>query len=640
MISTLRHVLVDSWIGRVLAFLIFAAFIAWGVGDIFTSIGASNADAVVRIGTHRITAQALSESINQTLPRAAQQMGLNDPSQVPQAERVEIAHEALQHLVTQEEVLLFAERNGMVAPDGLVRDSIFAIPAFHDKNGQFDRAKFNQLLAQRRLTEARVLDMARSDIVAQGVMAGLGDTMKVPPSITQRLIDFNARERVLDVVRINAGAMPAPTAPTDAQLHRYYDNHQETFRTTEYRHAKIVVLSADTVEHALEVPDEQLRRYYDFQSGRFHVPETRSLQVLTFQDEAKANEAAAFWKSGQSWDAMQAKYTDAAAVSLPETRQSDVPNPELAKAAFSAQSGTIEGPLKTETGWVLFRVLDIKAPHDTPFEAAREDLRREVAHQQAPALVAARMARFQDVIAGSSDLEHIPADLGAAPAAGTLDAQGMTHDGVPAPIPGDPVLRQAIIARVFSQSVKDKPSVVKGPKDGAFAVLVDTIEPGKVQPFDVVKARVADAWTAEQKRHAADVQATGLLTKAKSGGGVAKAVVGTPDAVRLQSGMTFSRVRPAALPDGVATQAFGAKIGESFMLNVGDDYYVATLTGERAADEKVVSDLRQRMEPQLTATMRDDVAATFVRGLEQRAKPVPNMALLQQVIDSTGGGAP
>lgn len=83
MISALRHVFVDSWLGRILALLIFFAFIGWGVGDIFGNLGGSDANTVVKIGDRRITAEDLDRGIRSELPQVAKQMGVTDPSQLP-----------------------------------------------------------------------------------------------------------------------------------------------------------------------------------------------------------------------------------------------------------------------------------------------------------------------------------------------------------------------------------------------------------------------------------------------------------------------------------------------------------------------------------------------------------------------------
>ncbi|GAJ27714.1 peptidylprolyl isomerase [Acidomonas methanolica] len=638
MITALRRVFVDSWLGRAIALIFFAAFVVWGMGGIATNMGGSST-AVVKIGPRSITPEALERALSSQLPQIARQMGVSDPSQLPQSERAQVAREVLQRMITQQELLVQATRNGMNAPDSLVRRDVFDMPYFKGKDGRFDRAVFNQRIAQIGMNEAAFLDMVREDIVVRGLGGGLGDAATAPEALVRRIVDFNARRTVLDLVAVDAAKMPAPPAPDEAELHRYYDNHPWEFSTPEFRHAKMVVLTADTVARQFEVSDADLKRLYDFQSQRFHAPETRHLEVLTFQDQAAAARAATAWKAGASWEAMRTQFPDAAAVDMPDTRKADLPSPELAAASFAAPQGDIQGPVKSETGWVIFRVIDIKAPHDTSFADAREDLRKEIAKAQAPQLLPARVQQLQDAVAGSTDLERIPANVGAAPASGFLNAQGLTKDGEPAPIPGDADLRKQIVARIFAQGTKDHPTVVEGPKGSAFAVLVDVIEPGHVKPFDTVRAEVEANWTADARRHAADRRAAALLVKARAGTGVAAAVAETPEAADLKKDIAFSRAQPPQLPRVVAMRAFETPVGKSFMVNDGDLYFVATVTGLRDPDTALAKEIEGRVETQMTDTLREDVSMAYVRQLEDRLKPQPNMALLRKVIDSTGVAA-
>lgn len=637
MISALRRIFVDSWFGRVMALLIFAAFVVWGMGGVFTNMGGPKPDDVVKLGDRSISAADLSRAIQNELPQLAKQMGISDPSQLPRAEKAQAARQVLQRLIAQQELLLQADRNGMKVPDSVVREETFSMPYFKGTNGKFDRAVFNRRIADARMTEHRFLDMIRDDITVRGLGSGLGDTVKVPPSFVQRILDFNTRQYVLDVLPVDASSLAAPPQPTDAQLERFYHNHPWLFSTPEYRHAKVVVLTTQTVMHSFDVPEGDLKRLYDFHSQKYHVPETRHLEVLTFQKQADAAKAIEAWKAGASWQAMQSDFKDAAAVDMPETRQSDIPSPELSEAAFSAPQGDIQGPLKTETGWVAFRVIDIKAPHETRFEDAKEDLREEVAKAQAPEVLPARVRRLEDAVAGSSDLDHVPSDIGAVPAAGTLDAKGLTQSGEPAPIPGDAALRQKIIAQIFEQDTKAHPTVIHGPDGSAFAVQVDKIEPNHLQAFDSVKAEVATEWADDARRHEADQKTTALFVEAQKGGGIAKALADKPEASALQKGVVFSRMQRPTLPQAVIVRALGARVGESFMVNDGDKYFVGTLTEEKSADAKTIDTFKDRLEAQLTSSMQEDVSMSYIRALENRVKPQPNMGLLQKVIDSTGG---
>ncbi|WP_051528280.1 peptidylprolyl isomerase [Asaia astilbis] len=457
MISTLRHLVVDSWIGRLIALLIFLAFVGWGVGDVVGSYNGSQADTVVTIGSRRITASDLDRGIRNRFPAAAQQMGVSDPSQLPPNVRREVAQGVLQSLLAQNEALALADRNGMKVPDALVRKEVFSYRAFQGTDGRFDRKLFDERLKKLGLQERTLLESVRDDIGARGLLDGLGKTMVVPNSVLDQLLAFNTRQYKTDLLRLDSGSMAVPAAAEEAQLRRYYDNHSSQYRSAEYRHAKIILLSVDSVAHSLTVPDEQLKRYYEFENAKYNVPETRDIEVLTLPNRVAAEAIVTAWKANSDWASIQKADPSAASVSFPHARQADIPSPELAKAAFSAPENAVQGPIESPTGWIVFRVAAIAAPHKTDFEHAKAEIRDEIARSQAPQLFAQRFASLQDAIAGSADLEQIPTDLGAVPAQGSLDEQGLTKDGEMAPLPGDEATRKAIIARVFEQKKGDKP---------------------------------------------------------------------------------------------------------------------------------------------------------------------------------------
>lgn len=637
MISTLRHFVVDSWIGRLIALLIFLAFVGWGVGDMLGTYNGSQADTVATIGTRRISAQDLDRSIRNQLPAVAQQMGVADPTQLTPAVRREVAQSVLQRLLAQNEVLALADRNGMKVPDALVRQEIFGYRVFQGTDGRFDRKIFDAKLKQLGLAERPFLDSVRDELGARDLLEGLGKTMVVPSAVLDQLLAYNTRQYKTDLLRLDSASVTVPAAAEEAQLRHFYDNHQAQYRSAEYRHAKIILLSPDSVARSLVVPDAQLRQLYDFESQKYNVPETRDIEVLTVQGHDAAQALAASWRSNPDWDAIQKSNPAAASVSFPHAREIDIPSPELAKAAFAASANTVEGPVETPTGWVVFRVTVITPPRKTEFEQAKGEIRDEIARSQAPQLLAQHFASLQDAIAGSADLEQVPTDLGAVPAQGSLDAQGLTKDGEVAPLPGDDATRKAIIARIFTQKKGEKPTLINGPANSGFAVLVDSIEPGHVKPYESVREQVGHDWLKAQQMHQADERATTIMLAARKSGGLEKAVAGTTDAVATQKDLLISRIQNDGLPSALLSEIFATAPGKTGMIAVGDTVYVFTVKGTEAASPESTKPLRDNMQGQLEQTLQSDVPQVFVRSLESEIKPVPNMAVLQQVMSDVAG---
>ncbi|GBQ98400.1 peptidyl-prolyl cis-trans isomerase [Asaia lannensis] len=637
MISTLRHLVVDSWLGRIIALLIFLAFVGWGVGDMVGSYNGDQANIAVKIGTRQIGAEELASAIQNEMPRVAQQMGVSNAAQLTPDVRQQVAQGVLQRMLAQNEALALADRNGMKVPDALVRNEIFAMSVFHGTNGQFDRKLFDSKLRQIHLTERDLLAKVRDDIGARNLLEGLGNGMKVPSSVLDQLIKYNTLEHRVDLLRLDSASVAVPVAPEEAQLRRFYDLHPWLYRSTEYRHAKIVLLTADSIARTLTIPDADLKRFYEFELQKYDVPETRNLEVLTVSDRKSADALVSAWKADGDWAAIQKRDPSAAAVAFPGARQADIPSPELAKAAFVAPSGEIEGPVESPAGWIVFRVTAITPPHKTDFEHAKAAIRDEVARSQAPQLLGSRVATLQDAIAGSADLEQIPTDLGAVPAQGSLDAQGMTKDGEIAPLPGSDAVRKAVIARIFTQKKGEKPSLVNGPEGSAFAVLVDEIEPGHVKPYEAVREQVGHDWLRERQMHGADERATTIMQAARKTGSLVKAVAGTGDENALQKNVVVSRMQNGGLPSGLLSQIFSTPIGETGMIADGDTLYVFTVNGTLAATAESTKALRESMQSQLQETMRADVPVVFVHSLEGQIKPKPNMAVLQQALKAGTG---
>ncbi len=84
---------------------------------------------------------------------------------------------------------------------------------------------------------------------------------------------------------------------------------------------------------------------------------------------------------------------------------------------------------------------------------------------------------MQDALAGGAKLDELPAGLGLAAVTGTLDAQGNTPDGAPAPIPGGAALRQAIDRAGLRAAPNDQPTLEDGPDHSFYAVSVDAVVP-------------------------------------------------------------------------------------------------------------------------------------------------------------------
>lgn len=617
MISYLRRVFVESWLGRVTAAFVFLAFVGWGAGDVVGHLG-EGPDVAARVGKQTVTAGALASALQAELPAAARQAGMSDPSQLSPIMRRQMALQILQRLTGRAEVLDAARTMGLIVPNSAVRDEIFSLPNFKGPNGQFDRATFNTVLQERHLSEEHVIQLVRDDLTVRAVLLPMAEGASVPDIMLQRFITFGARTHVVDFIRVPFAAQPTLPAPDEAALRRYYANHPWLFRVPELRHARIVVLSPQTVSDTLTLDENRIKQIYDEQASRFNAPESRDVQLITFPTQEQAQSVSTAWAASGDWAAAQKAAGNAASVEMPGTRAAAIPSEILRTAIFSAPADSVSSPVKTEAGWAVFRVSNIKPAQVTPFATAREQILDEYRKAATPSAISERLRPLQDAIAAKG-LDAIPDTLGAAAISGTLNAQGLTAEGTPAPIPASGPLRNAIIHQVFTQKEGAPPFLSEGPDNSWFAVAVDTVKPSAPLSFEEARPQVLAAWQAENRRHAADLAATALYTAAKAKGALGTTAIAGAQTTR---GASFALAAPNKnIPAELMTALPNMKPGQAFMAEDDNAFFVAVVTRvfvpNPPAPEQAISKLRAS----LSQAVGEDIAASYINALSRNTPP-------------------
>ena len=638
MLAMMRRVFIGSWLGRILAVLILLSFGAWGIGDFASSIFGGGAGVVARVGGHEIGMAEFQRADERGLAAAAEHQGLSDPTALPLPERRQIAVQALQQLVFQSVIADAAHRTGIVVPDQVVRDQVFAEKAFQGPDGSFSRTVFDQRIAGAGLTEDQLLALFRAQAAATALIEPIRIGVVAPPELVRRAYAFAAEQRVLDMITLPFSQIPAPPAPDEATLHRYYDNNADRFTAPEYRRIKLVLLSPATIGHDLPVTEADERKAYGELIARYQVPEKRSVQVLITPGQAEAVQLAGLWRGGVAWSQLQATAKDAIPVSLDDATAAGIPSPDLARLVFAAMPGMVSGPSKTEAGWAVVRVSKVTPADDRSFAQVQGELHDMIGAQRAAALLPARVQKLQDAIAGGG-LESIPSDLGAAAAEGTLDAQGLTQSGAPAPLPGSDAVRKAILAQAFAARKGDAPTLMQGPESSWFALVVEQVTPAAPLAFVQAADRVRADWQRDAVRHADEQQAATLYNAAQTAHGLA-AVAGTRPGFQRDVAVRRDQTTGAA-PANLVQLAFSLAPGTSTMVEGPDGFTVATVTGVRHPDPAANPLEYARARQSLDAATADDVENGYVERLQGRANPKINAGAVEQVsgAGSAAGGS-
>jgi peptidyl-prolyl cis-trans isomerase D len=633
MISAFRSYL-STWVVRGFFMILVASFAMWGIGDVVRQIGAPS--WVAKIGDRAIEVQELDAAYRQQMNRLTQTM---PAGQEPSLEiKRAVARQALEQIIAQAAIGQEIARLHIIVPDAALRQAVYEMPTFRGPSGQFDRRTFEAALSTNNLNEARFLDLLRGDLAQRQLVGSLRAGIASPDILSQQAFAYQNEQRSADVVEFALAAVPAPAAPDEAAQHRWYDNHPDSYSTAEYRRIKAAILSPATLAKDIAVTDAELHASYEQHKSEYVTPAKRSVQIITAQDQAKAEALAAAWRAGADWTAMQEKVKTegAAAVELADATEQEFPSPELGQAVFAAATDTVSGPSKGSLGWYVVRVTKVVPGNDPSFDILKADLRDKLLTDKAADVIYDRANKMDNILASGASLDELPSDLGLAGASGTLDATGNTADGTPAPIPGGDEVKAALIASVF-QMRKGDPArlqeiqMSQGHGSAYYAATVEDITPPALRPFETVQARVIDDITRDQVRKTAEQAAAKLLDAVKGGQSLADTATIAGAAVRRTAPMTRAAASGDVAPE-VQQMVFGLKQGEPGMVETPEGFAVAVLAQVTTPDPKVDPAGYNRLRDALARSVGDDIETIFASALRQRAGAEINQSVLDTFV--------
>jgi peptidyl-prolyl cis-trans isomerase D len=626
--------LAGTWPARIFFLALAAAFVGWGVSSKVNLTGA-DANAVATVGGQSVTTEAFQQAFRQDMQRVSQRYP--DPTQIPPNVRQSVASQTLERLITQQALDNEAKRMGLAAPDAAVQDEIRAIPAFQGIDGNFDHATYVQVLAHNNLTPQRFQDEIRMDVTKNQILKTVVAGAAPSDLLVNLVYGYLYETRSADIVRFKFADHAPPPAPSDAVLQRYADNNVARYTSPEYRRIKAVILSPATIGRTLPLTDADLKTWFDAHKSEFQSPEKRSIQVITAGTKDVAQALASAWQGGASWDAIQAsaKAKGASTTELTDTTAVAIPSPELAQAAFAAPLNSVAGPVQEPLGFQVVKVTSITPAKHPGLADMIDTVRSKLGEERAADLIDERAQKLQDLFAGGSRIDEVPADIGAAGVEGLLDAQGNKQDGTKAPIPAPDDVRTQLIADAFKAAKSDTTQLVEGPKHVWYAVAVQDIIKPAVEPFASIRGKVLADWQAEQVRHATNEEAAKLLALVNSGQPIATAAWGTGHQV-IRTPPLHRNKPTKGVPAELTQVIFSLKKGEGTMLESNEGFMVGDLAEINRPDPKSDKAALDDVRKGLTQALADDILVSYGTAVRDAASPGINGKVFQQLTQTPG----
>jgi len=628
------HKASSTWIGKaimaaIMGFLVIS-FAIWGIGDIFRGFGRN---AVATIGGTEISIEQFRQFYNERLQQLGRQVGR--PITPDEARARGFDRQLLAQLVAETTIDEQTKRLRLGLADAEIAKRITSDPSFRGANGQFDRARFEQIIRQAGFTESRFIEEQRRTMLRKQIAQGITGDLKAPSTALAVLNQYQNEKRQIEYVALEAAQAGEIAAPTPEVLNKYFEDRKTLLRAPEYRKITLLPVAPNELAKPDAITDADARAYFEQHKASYGKPEKREIRQIVFPKPEEAAEARERISKGATFDDIakerQLKVSD---TDLGMVTKSDIIDPAVADAAFALRPGETSAPVKGRFGTLLLQAGKIEAGEEKTFEQVAAQIKRELAESRAKSEIGNLRDKIEDERAAGSTLAETAKKLGLKSVSiEAVDRSGRGLDGKPvAGLPQTP----NVISAAFASDVGIDTEALQLPNGDYLYFDVTGVTPSRERPLDEVKDQVATRWRDDEIAKRLQAKADDLVGKLKAGAPFAQvaseAGLKVETAKDLQRGKAGGFVPAKTIeavfrtPKGVPATAEGGKETERFVFRV-TDVVVPPLDAGSPQGQAVTTTLQN--------SYSDDLLSEYIARLENDFGVSINPSALNQVI---GGG--
>lgn len=364
----------------VIGAFILTIFAVWGMkGVLFEE--SENPDIIAKIGKETITYTELGELWQKKLQELYDK-GIKITDEKEKELKKELLYDIIEHRLK----LKYAQRVGIFTTDEEVAENIMSIPAFNDKNGNFDKNLYQNILYNQRIQPHEFEEQQRQYITL-----------------------VKLRNQILSTIKF-----------TDEELKMYFIKRQRTLSV------KYVYFDYRNYLGELKIDIEKMKDYYAMHKKDYEKPEqVKASHILIIADaspssptgltdeQAKklAEEIYKNAKAGEDFSALAKKYSKDTSTKdkggdLGWIKKGEMV-PEFEKAAFALKNGQISEPIKTQFGYHIIKCTGKQDAYEPTFEKEKNRVLKELQRQYGMDLMKKRADKMAAEIKNPEDFEII-----------------------------------------------------------------------------------------------------------------------------------------------------------------------------------------------------------------------------------------
>jgi peptidyl-prolyl cis-trans isomerase D len=410
----------QSWFIKAIFGAIIAVFVFFGIYSFRDqrSVGG----VLAYVGEKPILAKEFFSEYEGALRQAQAQ----NPSLTKEdLERFGFKSQVLMQMVGRQLIFDQAEKLGVAVSQAELQAEIARVPAFQNDKGQFDYELYKEKLKSVGLNPENFESDQKRDLLYEKMVLYSIQPVYVTPGEVRSIYNFTQEKAVVDFLSFPAREFASQVSISDERIKEVYESSKEKYKRPAEAKIEYLELSPAALADPKLVSDQEAKAYYDSNPDKFKHPDmvkANHLLVLLAQDakpedvkvaEKRLADLSARLRKGEALDKILA------AQGQPAVTGGDLGwfgkgtmVPEFEQAAFALKKGEVSGIVRTQYGVHVIQVVDKKPEGVSPFDEAKEDIKREMAEDKAAETLGKTVDQLLEELLGGGDIAKLAQSKG------------------------------------------------------------------------------------------------------------------------------------------------------------------------------------------------------------------------------------
>lgn len=247
----------ETWISRILLFVIGASFVFWGI----SGNNMSGADVALKVAGRSVSTIELETELKRQIAQMQSAMGPNINFNYKQAIQMGLLDQVINNMVYRILLDTEAKKQGIYVSDSKIYEIIQNTKEFQDEKGNFSPEKFAYILDANNVSEADFIAEIANNIARELLINAVVSNFNIT-NIAEILYKQKNEQRIIDVVSFKVDNEQIASSPKTEELEEIYKLNITKFQQPEYRKISYITITSDDAVKYKDIKKDDTDKIY------------------------------------------------------------------------------------------------------------------------------------------------------------------------------------------------------------------------------------------------------------------------------------------------------------------------------------------------------------------------------------------